>query len=133
MKETDQISVKKINNFDGYKKNYAKSKLIIENEFKKLGKKGFNVSIARLFTFIGKKILINKNFAITNLLNQARDPKLKNITLISKNEVYRGYMNSIDLIKWIIKILIKSNNNCDVYNVGSDEIISIKELAKIIH
>ena len=41
-------------------------------------------------------------------------------------------MNSIDLIKWIIKILIKSNNNCDVYNVGSDEIISIKELAKII-
>ena len=104
VKETDQISVKKINNFDGYKKNYAKSKLIIENEFKKLGKKGFNVSIARLFTFIGKKILINKNFAITNLLNQARDPKLKNITLTSKNEDYRGYMNSIDLIKWIIKI-----------------------------
>lgn len=132
MKETDQISVKKINNFDGYKKNYAKSKILIESEFIKFGKKGFNVSIARLFTFIGRKILINNNFAVTNLLNQARDPKLDKITLASKNDVYRGYMNSNDLIRWIIKILINSNSNCNIYNVGSDEAVTIKKLAKLI-
>ena len=76
MKETDQISVKKINNFDGYKKNYAKSKLIIENELK-TWKKGFNVSIARLFTFIGKKILINKNFAIYKFVKSSKRSKVK--------------------------------------------------------
>ena len=132
LRETDKISIKKINNLDGYKKNYAKSKVLIENEFIKFGKKGFNVSIARLFTFIGRKILINNNFAVTNLLNQAWDPKLDKITLSSKNDVYRGYMNSNDLIRWIIKILINSNSNCNIYNVGSDESVTINKLAKLI-
>ena len=132
IKETDKITIRKINNFDGYKKNYAKSKLLIENEFKKFSNNGFNISIARLFTFIGKKILINNNFAITNLINQARDSDLENITLSSKNEVYRGYMNSNDLINWIVKILINSNSNCNIYNVGSDQAITIKKLAKLI-
>ena len=37
-------------------------------------------------------------------------------------------MNSEDLINWIIKIMIKSSNKCEIYNVGSDEAISIKNL-----
>ena len=131
-KENDIISLKKINKFNGYKKNYAKSKIFIENEFHKLGKKGYKVSIVRLFTFIGKRILINKNFAITNLINQAKNPKIKEIRLISSNNVFRSYMNSTDLIRWIIQILKKSDNKCEIYNIGSDEIISIMDLSKLI-
>ena len=41
-------------------------------------------------------------------------------------------MNSKDLIMWIVKILLNSNKNCDVFNVGSDEAISIKKLAQLI-
>ena len=41
-------------------------------------------------------------------------------------------MNSEDLINWIIKIMIKSSNKCEIYNVGSDEAISIKKLANFI-
>ena len=41
-------------------------------------------------------------------------------------------MNSEDLIKWLVKILISSNSKCEIYNVGSDEAITIKELAIII-
>ena len=48
-------------NLKGIKK-YAKSKIIIENEFKKINELGFKISIARLFTFIGPKILKNKKF-----------------------------------------------------------------------
>ena len=131
-KESDKILLNRINRFKGYKKNYAKSKIFMENKFSEFGKRGFNVSIARLFTFVGEKILINKSFAITNLLNQAKDLKSNNIILNSKNDVYRGYMNSKDLIIWIVKILLNSNKNCDVFNVGSDEAISIKKLAQLI-
>lgn len=131
-KEKDSVTFFKVNKFNGYKKNYAKSKIKIENEFKKLGKQGFNVSIARLFTFVGEKILQNKSFAVSNLIDQAQNFKKKHIYLSSSNDVYRGYMNSEDLIKWIIKIMIKSSNKCEIYNVGSDEAISIRKLANFI-
>ena len=131
-KEKDLVSLKNVSNFKGYKKEYAKSKIIIENKFKKLGKHGYNVSIARLFTFIGKRILNRNDFAITNLVKQAQNPKNKNISLNSSKNVYRGYMHSDDLIRWIIKILINSNSKCEIYNVGSDEAITIKQLANLI-
>ena len=131
-KEFDTVNFKKVSTFKGYKKEYAKSKIIMENRFKELGKKGFNVSIARLFTFIGKRILINKDFAITNLINQAQNLKINKIFLSSSKDVYRGYMHAEDLIRWVIKILVKSNPKCNIYNVGSDEEITIKQLAEII-
>tara|TARA_Y100000591_G_C21827691_1_gene697640 strand:+ start:1186 stop:2091 length:906 start_codon:yes stop_codon:yes gene_type:complete len=131
-KESDSINFDKINKFSGYKKNYAKSKIFIENEFKNLAHEGFNVSIVRLFTFVGEKILHNKNYAVSNLIDQAQNLKKKYLKISSPNDVYRGYMNSEDLIKWIIKIMNRSNNKCEIYNVGSDEIISIKKLAYLI-
>ena len=131
-KESQKINFKNINKLNGYKKNYAKSKIIIENEFQKLGKKGYNVSIARLFTFIGKRILNNKNYAISNLINQAKNPNVKEIRLLSNNNVFRSYMSSNDLIRWIIELLKKSDNKCEIYNIGSDETITIKKLSKLI-
>ena len=131
-KEIDEINLKKVSTFKGYKKDYARSKIIMENKFKELGKKGFKVSIARLFTFVGKRILINKDFAITNLIKQAQSLKMDKILLSSSKEVYRGYMNSEDLVRWIIKILVKSCSKCNIYNVGSDEAITIKTLALMI-
>lgn len=131
-KETDLINKKNIRSFKGYKKEYSKAKIIMENEFKNLGKKGYNVSIARLFSFIGKRILINKNFAVTDLINQGKDKIFSKIRLSDSNDIYRGYMNSEDLIRWLVKILISSNKKCDIYNVGSNEAITIVKLAEII-
>ncbi len=131
-REKDLVSFKKVSTFKGYKKEYAKSKIIIEKKFKELGENGFNVSIARLFTFIGKRILTRNDFAITNLVKQAQNPKTKYLLLNSSKNVYRGYMHSEDLIRWIIKILINSNSKCEIYNVGSDEAITIKQLANLI-
>ena len=131
-REKDLVSFKKVSTFKGYKKEYAKSKIIIEKKFKELGENGFNVSIARLFTFVGKRILTRNDFAITNLVKQAQNPKTKYLLLNSSKNVYRGYMHSEDLIRWIIKILINSNSKCEIYNVGSDEAITIKQLANLI-
>jgi nucleoside-diphosphate-sugar epimerase len=34
-------------------------------------------------------------------------------------------MSSEDLVKCLIKIVISSNNKCEIYNIGSDKAISI--------
>ena len=41
-------------------------------------------------------------------------------------------MDSEELIKWIFKILMSSNKRFNIYNVGSDEAITIENLAKLI-
>ena len=112
------------------KKKYAKNKLILENIFKSYGKKGYQVSIARLFTFIGNRILNDKKYAISDFINSAFYKK--KIVLKSKNKVYRSYMHSDDMTRWLITILVSSNTKCPIYNVGSDESISLQNLAKII-
>ena len=48
-------------------KKYAISKIKMKKEFKSLSEKGYSVSIARLFSFIGERLLKNKNFASQTL------------------------------------------------------------------
>ena len=132
MIENEKTNFRKASKFSGYKNEYAKAKITMERKFIQLGKKGYKVSIARLFSFIGKRILENDHFAITNLILQAREKKNKTIKLNDNRSVYRGYMNSEDLIRWLIKIILNSSVKSKIYNVGSDEAISVESLAKII-
>ena len=132
MIENEKINFMKVSEFSGYKNEYAKAKITMERKFIQLGKKGYKISIARLFSFIGKRILENDHFAITNLILQARDKKNKTIKLNDNRSVFRGYMNSEDLIRWLIKIILNSSEKSKIYNVGSDEVISIESLAKKI-
>ncbi len=112
------------------KKNYAESKKIIENIFINLGLDGYNVSIARMFTFIGKRILDDKNYAISQFINSGL--KKKPIEVKTRSKIYRSYMYSDDMIRWILTILSKANSKCPIYNVGSNESVSIQNLAKLI-
>jgi nucleoside-diphosphate-sugar epimerase len=41
-------------------------------------------------------------------------------------------MHSDDLSNWLITILKNSNSKCPIYNVGSDKIVNLKDLAKKI-
>ncbi len=41
-------------------------------------------------------------------------------------------MHSDDMVKWLLTILINSSEKCPIYNVGSNESISIQNLAKTI-
>ena len=130
LSEKEKKSIKNINLLSGYKKKYAKNKIFTENYFKNLGKRGFKVSIARCFTFIGKQILSKNNYAISNFIN---DALTKNKVFVNSDKItYRSYMHSNDLIIWLMKILKHSNKNCPIFNVGSDESITIQNLADII-
>ena len=112
------------------KEKYAKNKLKIERIFKNYGFEGYKVSIARLFTFIGERILDDKRYAISDFINSGFYKK--KIIVKSKHSVYRSYMYSYDMARWLMTILINSKTKCPIYNVGSDEVISLHVLAKII-
>jgi len=127
--ESKKIDNILIDNFVGYKKKYAKEKVFLEEKFKELAKKYYNVSIARCYTFIGKNI-IHYNYAISDLINAANSKN--KIILNSHIDVFRSYMHSDDLSNWLITILKNSNTKCPIYNVGSDKVINLKSLTEKI-
>ena len=111
-------------------KDYSDLKKFSENEILKISKLGFKVSIARCFSFIGPWLPLNQHYAIGNFIRDGFHKKFIHIN--ANKKVYRSYMYSDDLVIWLTKILLNSNNSCPIYNVGSDKKIEIKKLAKII-
>lgn len=127
----DHLNSKKIIDFSsGYKKSYAKFKIKSEKLFQELGALGIEVCIARCFTFVGEFLPLNSNFVIGNFIKNILDNKT--ITVKANYTVNRSYMYSDDLVRWLIKILDNSNTSCPIYNVGSDDKISIKKIANIL-
>ena len=127
--ENTKINYKKINQLKGYKKNYALEKVYIENRIMELGLSNFDVSIARCFNFLGRHSLRDGQ-AIGHMITQGLTKKI--ISINNSNNVYRGYLNTDDLVDWLIIILKNSNKSCPIFNVGSDRAINIKLLGKKI-
>jgi nucleoside-diphosphate-sugar epimerase len=121
---------KKISFKKGYKESYAKFKLKNEKQFEKLSSFGIKVSIARCFAFVGEFLPLNSNFVIGNFIQNIL--KKKNINIHANYQIYRSYMHSNDLVRWLLKILGNSNTQCPIYNVGSDNKISIHEIASTL-
>ena len=121
---------KKINFKKGYKQSYSNFKLKSEKLFEKMGNEGFNVSIARCFAFVGEYLPLNSNFVIGNIIQNILNRK--EIKINAKYRIHRSYMYSDDLVKWLLKILDNSNTQCPIYNVGSDDKISIHQVANIL-
>jgi len=116
-----------INELSENKRYYAWAKRESETEIVKLAEQGLKVSIARCFAFVGKYLPNELHFAIGNFI--ADGLSKKNIIVKAEMPVYRTYMYADDLVIWLMSILKNTNNDCNVYNVGSDEKISIAELA----
>lgn len=89
----------------------------------------FRCKHARIFAQIGPYISLDKQFAVGNLISNL----IKREELIIKGDgkVKRSYMYGSDLVIWLLAILLRGKNG-RAYNVGSDQPISIKSLAKKI-
>ena len=130
IKEDYLEKYQKINFKDGYKEKYSSIKLKSENLFKELGNEGLKVSIARCFSFVGPNLPQNSHYVIGNFINNIL--RNKNINIKANYKIIRSYMYSDDLVRWLLKILDNSNNQCPIYNVGSDDKISIHQVANIL-
>ena len=114
-------------NFKNKDKNmYSIIKLRNEKIFQKLGQLGMKVSIARCFAFVGNFLPRKDNYVVGNFIQSILDKK--SLELNANYKVLRSYMHADDLAQWLLKIVLKANKNCPVYNVGSNHILNIKNL-----
>ena len=88
--------------------------------------------VLNLIKYISYSLINNKNFKKKYDLKIFIFEENLSLKLSDNRDVFRGYMNSDDLVRWLIKIMVNSNKKCNIYNVGSDEAITIESLAKII-
>lgn len=112
------------------KRHYAAAKRDSEAQIILLGMQGFNVAIARCFSFVGKYLPRNQHFAIGNFIQNGLDGEPINVRATKK--VYRSYMHADDLVQWLFAIVDISDPSCPIFNVGSEEIIEMGSLAELI-
>ena len=112
------------------KQNYCLGKRFAEKEIINLGKSGLQVSIARCFAFYGKYLPKDQHYAYGNFIGKAE--KGEKITVNTPGIVYRSYMSADDLVLSLLKIANVASTKCPIYNVGSDDTISLYDLAKNI-
>lgn len=90
---------------------------------------GKNLTIARCFAFSGRHLPLDQHFAIGNFVSDALTTKTINIK--GDGSARRSYMDADDLVVWLMTILLHGESG-EAYNVGSDNEISIKDLAQKI-
>lgn len=83
----------------------------------------------RCFAFVGQDLPLDVHFAIGNFIRDAlcRDE----IVVQGDGTAIRSYMDQRDLVDWLLTILERVKSG-EAYNVGSDDAISITDLAYLV-
>ena len=88
---------------------------------------GLGVVNARIFALLGPYISLGIHFAAGNFIRDAMDGKP--IVVNGNGLPCRSYLYASDLAVWLLHLLVRGRTG-KAYNVGSDETISIGDLAE---
>jgi UDP-glucuronate decarboxylase len=90
---------------------------------------GLETVIARCFAFVGPDLPLNAHFAIGNFIHDALSSD--HITVAGDGTPIRTYLDQSDLAYWLWTLMFNGIDG-ETYNVGSDQPISITELARLV-
>lgn len=85
--------------------------------------------ISRLFAFSGKHLPRDRHFAIGNFVESAITTK--KIVVRSDGSSIRSYLDELDMAQWLMSICENGVSN-HIYHVGSERVISIRDLAFLV-
>ncbi|MGI3131256.1 NAD-dependent epimerase/dehydratase family protein [Halopseudomonas pachastrellae] len=87
---------------------------------------GIDVIMTRCFAFSGPGLPLDGHFAIGNFVRDALHAD--EVVLNSSGAAVRSYLYGADLAVWLLTLLVRGKGG-EAYNVGSDQAISIADLA----
>lgn len=92
-------------------------------------KHGFEFTVARCFSFVGPRLPLDIHYAIGNFIRDALHADA--ITVKGDGSPMRSFLYMGDLVVWLLSLLVEGES-ARIYNVGSDQAISIRDLAHLV-